>query len=280
MCLKVIVLRQDPCPHQLLLQNRHKIQKADRPSSADVIDRIRRQREAVLTVFLLRSALHHTHNSFHNIIHIGEIAAAVSVIEDLYGLSGTELIGKTEVCHIRSSGRAVHGKEAKARGGNVVQLRIRMRHQLIGLLRCRIQGDRIIHLILRGERHLPVGSIDRGGRGIDKVLHAVAAVTGMAAGLQNVVEADEVGLDVGIRICNGIPDPCLRGKIYHKLRLLLSKQLLHRLCVRNVPANKFPPALILLRRSADLRQSPVLDGRIIIVVQIIDSDNPAHLVVL
>ena len=163
MCLKVIVLRQDPCPHQLLLQNRHKIQKADRPSSADVIDRIRRQREAVLTVFLLRSALHHTHNSLHNIIHIGEIAAAVSVIEDLYGLSGAELIGKTEVCHIRSSGRAVHSKEAKTRGGNVVQLRIRMRHQLIGLLRCGIQGDRIIHLILRGERHLPVGSID--GRG-------------------------------------------------------------------------------------------------------------------
>ena len=55
---------------------------------------------------------------------------------------------------------------------------------------------------------------------------------------------------------------------------------LHRLCVRNVPANKFPPALSLLRRSADLRQSPVLDGRIIIVVQIIDSDNLAHLVVL
>ena len=112
------------------------------------------------------------------------------------------------------------------------------------------------------------------------MLHALAAVVRMPAGLQNVVKADEVGLDVGIRICNGIPDPCLRGKIYHKLRLLLSKQLLHRLCVRNVPANKFPPALILLRRSADLRQSPVLDGRIIVVVQIVDSDNPAHLVAL
>ena len=112
------------------------------------------------------------------------------------------------------------------------------------------------------------------------MLHAVAAVTRMPAGLQNVVETDEVGLDVGIRICNGIPDPCLRGKIYHKLRLLLIKKRLHRLCIRNVPAYKPPPALILLRRSADLRQSPVLDGRIIIVVQIVDSDDPAHLVVL
>ena len=52
------------------------------------------------------------------------------------------------------------------------------------------------------------------------------------------------------------------------------------LCVRNVPANKFPPALILLRRSANPGQSPVLDGRIIVVVQIVDSDNPAHLIAL
>ena len=112
------------------------------------------------------------------------------------------------------------------------------------------------------------------------MLHALAAVVRMPAGLQNVVEADEVGLNVSVRIGNGIPNPRLRRKIYHKLRLLLSKQLLHRLCVRNVPAHKFPPALILLRRSADPGQSPVLDGRIIVVVQIVDSDNPAHLVAL
>ena len=49
----------------------------------------------------------------HNVIHISEVALAISVIEDLDGLAFTELVGKTEVCHIGTTGRTMDGEETE-----------------------------------------------------------------------------------------------------------------------------------------------------------------------
>ena len=74
-----------------------------------------------------------------------------------------------------------------------------MGHQLVALLRCGIEADGIIHLVLRRIGYLLVGSIDTTGTGINQMFHFV-----VAAGFQDVIETDQVALDVGIRIGNAV----------------------------------------------------------------------------
>ena len=45
----------------------------------------------------------------------------------------------------------------------------------------------------------------------------------MAAGFQNVIEANQVCFHICIGIRNGIPNACLRTEVYHNFRLILLK---------------------------------------------------------
>ena len=46
----------------------------------------------------------------------------------------------------------------------------------------------------------------------------------MAAGLEDVVEANHVGLDIGIGILDGIADTGLSGKIHHDIEMILGEE--------------------------------------------------------
>ena len=46
------------------------------------------------------------------------------------------------------------------------------------------------------------------------MLHALrAAVVGVPAGLQDIVEADEVGFDIDVRMVDAVPHPRLGGEV-------------------------------------------------------------------
>ena len=136
----------------------------------DVVNCIRRNRQTVLAILLVRCFLHHTDNTFHDVIHISKITLAVAIVEDFDSFALHQLVGESEVGHVRATCRTIHGEEAQSSGRNVIELRVGMCHQLIRFLSGCIQRHRIIYLVIRAVRNLLVGTVDGGRRSIHQVL--------------------------------------------------------------------------------------------------------------
>ena len=186
---------------------------------ADIVDGIRRQRQPILSRLSLRGVLHHQADAMHYIIHISKIPPAVAIVEYLYLLTCQQLVGKPEICHIRPTGRAIHRKEPQPCRGDIVQLAVGMSQQLIAFLGSGIQGHGIVHLVLSRIWHLFIGAVHRRRGSIHQMLHPLCPIIiGMAAGLKDIVKADDIRLHVGVRIGNGIPDTCLGRQIDHYSR--------------------------------------------------------------
>ena len=71
----------------------------------------------------------------------------------------------------------------------------------------------------------------------------------MAAGLENVVEANHVGLDIGIGILDRIADTGLSSKIHHDIEMILGEEGIDGGFVSDVTLDedKRPPLIPLLR---------------------------------
>ena len=138
-----------------------------------------------------------------------------------------------------------------------------MCHQLIGLLGSRIQRNRIVHLVIGGVGHLLVAAVDRAGRCIHQMLHGI-----MAAGFQNVIEANHVTLDVGVRVCNRVANASLSTQIDHNIRVILLKNAVDKCLVRKAALDK-SVVLELLK----LRQASFLDTNVVIIVHVIQTDD-------
>ena len=80
---------------------------------ADVIHLVRRYWQPIFTILLFWSVLHYADNAFYDIIHIGEVAFAIAVVENLDGSAFHEFIGEAKVSHIGTAGRTVNGKETQ-----------------------------------------------------------------------------------------------------------------------------------------------------------------------
>ena len=89
----------------------------------------------------------------------------------------------------------------------------------------------------------------------------------MAARLQDIVESYEIALYIGIRIRNGISDTGLRGKVYNDSNLVIVKDLLYCILVRNRRVDKCPVAA----EGLDFAQALVLYIDIIIISYAVDS---------
>ena len=79
---------------------------------ADIVDFVRRQRQAVFSSYTLRCMLHNPNNTLDNVVDIGEISFAVPVIKDADLLSFYQLVRKSEVGHVWTTGGAINRKEA------------------------------------------------------------------------------------------------------------------------------------------------------------------------
>jgi len=72
---------------------------------------------------------------------------------------------------------------------------VSMRHQLVGFFGSGIQADRVIHIVVHGERVVGVGAIHRTAGGIDQVFHIIVPTT-----LEDIHETDNVGVDIGMGV--------------------------------------------------------------------------------
>ena len=104
--------------------------------------------------------LHDTDNTLHDIIDVGKVAFAVSVVEDLDGFAFTEFVGKAEICHVGTAGRTIDRKETETCGRDIVELRIGMGHELVALLGRSIKAHRVVHLVISRIRHLYVAAVN------------------------------------------------------------------------------------------------------------------------
>ena len=81
----------------------------------------------------------------------------------------------------------------------------------------------------------------------------------IAAGFENVVEADEVGFDIYVGVGDTVPHTGLRGKVDDDLRLVFRKEVLNERLVRKVSLYECPGAVMLgIGKLADLRKSCLL----------------------
>ena len=97
----------------------------------------------------------------------------------------------------------------------------------------------MIHLILCAVRYFFICAIHRRAGCKNQMLYAcISIVIGMPAAFQHVIKADQITLDVCVRIRNRIPHACLCRQIYYDIRFFAFKQLLHRSSVRNIHSDK------------------------------------------
>ena len=149
-----------------------------------------------------------TDNAFDDIIDVGEIALHLAIVEDLDGHAGQYRLGEQEQGHIGPAPGAVHGEEAQAGHGVAAQVVEGVADHLAGLLAGRVQAHRVVHAVVLGKRHHRVAALHAAAAGIHQVLHTV-----VAAAFEHVHEADDVAVDVGVRVLQRIAHAGLRRQM-------------------------------------------------------------------
>lgn len=274
--IEVVVLGKDTGTDKFLLQDGDEIQQILGLVVTYIIYGIGRDGESIFAGLLGRGFLHDTDNTLDNVVDIGEIALAVSVVEDLNLFTLDEFVGKAEIGHVRTTARTVDGKEAEAGRGDVVELAVGMGHQFVALLGGGIEGDGVVYLVVGTVGHLLVAAIDAGGGGIDEVLYPtlVLFVT-VAAGFEDVIETDEVSLDIGTGVGDAVTYTGLGSEVDYNLGFVLSKEAVNQLFVGNVAFNKGEVGIL-----RQLGEALFLKTHVVVVVHIVDSDNYGVIVTL
>lgn len=266
MGLEVIISGQHALLNQHALQRVDEVQQVLGMGVADVVDAVRGERQAVLAHLHLGRGVHDATHALDDVVDVGEVAAAVSHVEDLDGVAAAQLLGEVEVGHVGPAHGAVHREEAQAGRRDGIELGVGGGHELVGLLGGGIKRHRGVDAVLLGERNLLVAAVDRAGAGVDQVLHRM-----VAACLEDVEEADEVALEVDARVLDGVADARLGGEVHHDVEAVLGEQALDEGGVAQVAAHEGEAAVrIGLCQHA---QSRVLDARVVVAVEVVEADD-------
>ena len=93
----------------------------------------------------------------------------------------------------------------------------------------------------------------------------------VAAGLEHVEEADEVALEVGARVLDGVAHARLGGEVHHDVEAVLGEQALDEGGVTQVAAHEGETTVgVGLGQHAQAR---VLDAGVIVAVKVVEADD-------
>lgn len=93
----------------------------------------------------------------------------------------------------------------------------------------------------------------------------------VAARLKDVEEADEVALEVGARVLDGVAHARLGGEVHHDVEAVLSEQALDEGGVAQVAAHEGEAAVcVALGQHA---QAGVLDAGVVVAVEVVETDD-------
>ena len=203
------------------------------------------------------------HDAADDVVHVGEVALVVAVVEDVDRLAGQDVAGEQEQRHVRPAPGAIDGEEAQARDRQPIEIGVGVRHHLVGLLGRGVERQRVLGVLVHRERHLRVGAVDGAGRGEDQVLDLVVTAT-----LQDVQRADQVAVGICMGVLDGIAHARLRGQVHHALEARLCKQRVDAGSVGQVqPAER---EVVVVPQDLEPR---FLQRRVVVVVQVIEPDD-------
>lgn len=90
----------------------------------------------------------------------------------------------------------------------------------------------------------------------------------MAAGFENVVETDEVGLNIGIRVGDAVSHACLGCKIDHELRLVLLKDSINERLVCQIALDEGE-----VRIGGQFAQAVFLQSDVVVIIYAVQADD-------
>ena len=174
----------------------------------------------MLKMRVARRPVEHAQRALDDVVDVGEVALHVAVVEHLDRLALGDGVGEEHRRHVGPSPRPVDREEAQARGVQAVEVAVDVRHQLVRLLGRGVQAHRVVDVVRSRTRAAADSSRRRsssrrtpGGRGGWR-----------AAALEQVGEADQVGLHVGLRVLERVAHARLRREMQHALRALASRR--------------------------------------------------------
>ncbi len=177
----------------------------------------------------MRSAVRSTPST--DVVDVGEVARVVTVVEHVDRLAGEDVARELEQRHVGAPPRPVHREEAQSRHRQTEEVRVGVRHELVGLLGGGVDAQGMVDVLMHAEGHRGVGAVDRARRREDEMLDAV-----VAAALQHVQGADDVGVDIGMRVLYPVADPGLSAEMNDPLRAPVGEEPLHAGAVGQDPA--------------------------------------------
>ena len=145
--------------------------------------------------------------------------------------------------------RAVDGEEPQPGRRQTVQVAVGVGHQFVGLLRGRVQAHGMIDVVCTEKGIVVFGPVHGARRGVDEMAHAR-----MTAAFEHVDEADEVAVDVGVRMGQRVADSRLGRQVDYNVEPLRLEQPRHGRPVSQIELLKAEP-----RMRFELRQ-PVLSS--------------------
>lgn len=241
--------------------------EVDRLAVADVVDPVRGVaprrigRIAPPRGIARRRPIDDGDDAFHDVVDVGKVPPHAAVVEDLDRFATQNFGSELEKRHVRAAPGSIDRKKAKPGALKAIQVGVAVGHQLVRFLGRRVQGHRVIDVVAFGERELGIGAVHRAGGGKDEVPHPA-----VAAALEHVGEADEVGIDVGIGVLDRVAHPRLGGQVKDPVETVRGKEFRHACPVRHVELLEDE---VLVRAQA--REAGFLQGHIVVGVEVVDA---------
>ena len=147
-----------------------------------------------------------------------------------------------------------------------------MGKELVGFFSGRVEGDRVVDFVFHCEGHFFVATVYGGAGGVDQVLDAGGSVVvGVTACFEDVVEADEVALDVDVRVVDRVADAGLRREVYDDVRLVGVKGGVEQCFVSDAASDKNMPDRGFDR--VDQAEPVLFELRVVVIVHVVEADH-------
>lgn len=219
---KVVILGEDAGADKFFLEDLDEVEEVFWVGIADIVDFVGWERETVFADLFLGGFGHDTDDAFDDVVDVGEVAFAITVVEDFDGFAFDELVGEAEVSHVGTTGGAVDGEEAETGGGDVVEFGVGVGEELVGFFGGGVERDGVVDLVVGTERDFFVAAVDGAAGGVDKMFDGV-----VTASFEDVVETDEVGFDVGVGVIDAVADAGLGGEVDDEVWLFGFEELVY-----------------------------------------------------
>ena len=159
---------------------------------------------------------------------------------------------------VRPLTRPVNREEAQADDAQSKKVRVVSAKVLAGEFGGRVGAQRLGQGQVLGKGNRLREPVDRRTRGKQEFLHPV-----LARGLEEVVGSGDVRVNVKLRVFHRRPDARPRCDVDDRVKFSLREKRLNRRAIPDIPLNH-------IGRASERRHVGPLDGRIVVIVEIID----------